>query len=182
MQTEFIPIPKYSKEFKIIQQIFIGGNCTLTEITKIYNQHKYAEFVTMLNNDRSKENVTMLFFGNTMEMFKQILNDYDGFNIVHMASPQNLVFSTDLSISYHFFTVSNSSYGNHWKSMIAGVSLKRVWNEDENYASFLLNYKEKSESIFHKGYKVIYFTKDDFYLVLEPTQCIPLYLLDFIIT
>lgn len=123
-----------------------------------------------------------------MECISDLLDEKKGFIKLHSVSPQDLIFSTDLSIAYHFYLRSgkSSTLGIHeseesrkWKTIIAGVILDNVWNERKRYGLFALDFDLTVATIMNKGYTAIFFCEDNFYLILRPELCIPLYLLEF---
>lgn len=186
-----------SQEYKLIEEMFKRGNCELNSVKKIYNKETYARFNSkIIQSTQSGQDVSLLFFANTLETFENITKYPDGFKLVYEKSPQDLVFSTDLSIAYHFFKRARSALQSKmpkelvamrsdgleqrkWKAIISGIILDKVWNERKSYALFALNFEARVQAAKSKGYNVIYFAKDGFYLALTPEICIPIYLLDF---
>lgn len=121
----------------------------------------------------------LLFFANSLELLEDVVASPKSFREV---LPQDLIFSTDLSIAYHFFkkhAKGKAARDYNWKALIAGVVLENVWNESKSYALFALNFNEKVRSLIEAGYNVVYFSADNFYLSLLPDECLPIYLLDF---
>ncbi len=195
-----IPLPKPSQEYRLIELMFgtrfaihggvEKGNCALGGVEKLFNREQNAAFSARLEMPETVLSVSLLFFANTLELLDELSSGPAGFAPLYGRSPQDVIFSSDLSIAYHFFKRAACGTTNdgaksvgptarRWKSIIAGVILEKVWNERKCYALFVLNFEARARAIRDKGYSVIYFSKDNFYLVLTPEVCLPIYLLDF---
>ena len=177
----------------LIEEMFRKGNCELNSVRKIYNKEAHEKFAMRLSP--SKPSVALLFFANTLDVLDEVLGEAESFRKVYNRSPQDLIFSTDLSIAYHFFKRASGTSltqarqsapriisldtTRKWRSIIAGIILDKVWCERKSYALFALNFDARVQVILGKGYSIIYFAKDRFYLTLVPEVCIPIYLLDF---
>lgn len=183
-EIKVINISDESHEFKLIANMFKMGNCELNFVSKIKNMYTYNRFSERLAIYNGKMSSALLFFANTLETLEGIITNPKSFSEV---SPQDLIFSTDLSIAYHFYkkhSEKNRNFKIHndhhkWKAMIAGVILENVWNESRSYTLFAINFRERAKSLIQSGYNIVYFSSDNFYLSLIPDECIPIYLLDF---
>jgi hypothetical protein len=165
----------------------------------------YADFAAKLNEGRNALHTTLLFFSNTREALENLLAQCKGFCSLHERSPQDLIFSSDLSIAYHFyrrscspcFTQSSIPHipvmptrrapgrdgvrgeAREWQTIVAAVVLDKIWHERKSYGLFVLDFDSRVQTLRSGGYTSIYFEKGNFYLVLVPSLCIPIYILDF---
>eukprot|EP00826_Nyctotherus_ovalis_P063208 TRINITY_DN9249_c0_g1_i4.p1 TRINITY_DN9249_c0_g1~~TRINITY_DN9249_c0_g1_i4.p1 ORF type:complete len:215 (-),score=52.35 TRINITY_DN9249_c0_g1_i4:118-762(-) len=173
--TRVLAVHSDSHEYGLIADMFRMGNCELNFVSKISNPKLHARFSKKLLKYNGQLSAVLLFFANTLEMLEEVIASPQSFREV---SPQDLIFSTDLSIAYHFFKKQRGRTHN-WKAIIGGVVLENVWNEGKSYALFALNFRNRVRSLVEAGYSVVYFSADNFYLSLIPEECTPIYLLDF---
>ncbi len=177
-------------EYRLISKIFADGNCRLDGVEKACKREVHAQF----SEERAqKEHMVLLFFSNTVEYVSELFAEPRGFDDLHGRSPQDLIFSADLSIAYHFYRRYGEMSGSsnvqpqeqtergdrRWRAIVAAVILDKVWKEKKSYALFALNFEERTEALMKRGYTSVFFANDNFYLILSPRFCLPVYMIDF---
>jgi len=178
-KTRILTVNSDSYEYELIAEMFRMGNCKLNFVSKISNMKLHREFSNKLLKYKGQLSAVLLFFANTLEILEDVISSPKSFKEI---LPQDLIFSIDLSIAYHFYKKNAARRGKReysWKAIIAGIVLENVWSENKSYALFALNFTERVRSLREAGYNVVYFSADNFYLSLMPDECIPIYLLDF---
>jgi len=185
-------IEQFSEEFNLIDQVFKGGNCELNIARKTYQISLINNFIKneIILQKSLSESVSLLFFANTVEFLTDLIEDPLGFYDLFNKSPQELIFTEDLSISYHFYKRAMRTFEHQkeedspnllkkWRVIIAGIILDKIYQEKKSYALFTLNFEERTKKLLEKGYNCVRFEKEGIYLILDAKFCVPIYMLDF---